>query len=506
MWAYRAGRARLAPAARAGTRGNLAGTARKTQYPGRVTIRLYDTGARQIRDFTPLSPGRVSIYLCGATVQAPPHIGHIRSGLNFDIMRRWLEYRGYEVTFIRNVTDIDDKIITKAAESGEPWWAIGYRNECAFNAAYDALGCLRPTYEPRATGHIPEMIEMMRGLIDRGHAYAADGNVYFDVRSFKGYLALSNQQLDNLLQPSGEGETGKRDPRDFAMWKAVKPGEPSWETPWGPGRPGWHLECSAMAHNYLGSAFDIHGGGVDLVFPHHENEIAQAKAYGDDFAGYWAHNAWVTMSGEKMSKSLGNSVLVSEMVKRWRPIVLRYYLGTPHYRSTIEYAEEALQEAEAAFGRIEGFVQRAVELAGGPVEPAAEVPRGFAQAMDDDLGVPQALAIVHTTVRNGNTALADGDKEAVAARLAELRGMLGVLGLDPLDSRWAGAGAGGAAESAADLHGVVDSLVHLVLEQRQAARSRKDYATADAIRDRLQEAGLGIEDTPSGPRWSLGSR
>ncbi|MEJ8649880.1 cysteine--tRNA ligase [Streptomyces sp. MS1.AVA.3] len=463
-----------------------------------MTIRLYDTSARQIRDFTPLMPGCVSIYLCGATVQAAPHIGHIRSGLNFDIMRRWFEYRGYDVTFVRNVTDIDDKIIKKAEEQGRPWWSIGYENEVAFNTAYDTLGCLRPTYEPRATGHIPEMIEMMRGLIERGHAYAADGNVYFDVRSFPEYLQLSNQELDNLLQPSGEGETGKRDPRDFAMWKAAKEGEPSWETPWGRGRPGWHLECSAMAHKYLGAAFDIHGGGIDLIFPHHENEIAQAKAFGDDFAAYWTHNAWVTMSGEKMAKSLGNSVLVSEMVTRWRPIVLRYYLGTPHYRSMIEYSEEALREAESAFARIEGFIQRVVEKAG-VVEPAAEVPPAFAEAMDDDLGVPQALAIVHTTVRQGNSALTADDKEAAVARLAELRAMLGVLGLDPLEERWSGGGT----DRGEDLHGVVDSLVRLVLEQRQAARSRKDYATADAIRDQLQQSGLAIEDTPSGPRWSL---
>ncbi|MEV6566459.1 cysteine--tRNA ligase [Streptomyces kronopolitis] len=463
-----------------------------------MTIRLYDTSARQIRDFTPLVPGCVSIYLCGATVQAAPHIGHIRSGLNFDIMRRWFAYRGYDVTFVRNITDIDDKIIKKSAEQGRPWWAVGYENEVAFNAAYDALGCLRPTYEPRATGHIPEMIEMMRGLIERGHAYAAEGNVYFDVKSFPGYLQLSNQELDDLRQPSGEGETGKRDSRDFAMWKAAKEGEPSWETPWGRGRPGWHLECSAMAHKYLGEAFDIHGGGIDLIFPHHENEIAQAKGFGDDFAAYWTHNAWVTMSGEKMSKSLGNSLLVSEMVKRWRPIVLRYYLGTPHYRSMIEYSEDALREAESAFARIEGFVQRAVEMAGKAVEPAAEVPQAFAEAMDDDLGVPQALAIVHTTVRQGNSALTADDKEAAVARLAELRAMLGVLGLDPLDESWSGG-----ADRGTDLHGVVDSLVRLVLEQRQAARSRKDYATADVIRDQLQQSGLAIEDTPSGPRWSL---
>ena len=466
-----------------------------------MTLRLYDTSARQIRDFSPLVPGCVSIYLCGATVQAPPHIGHIRSGLNFDVMRRWFAHRGYEVTFVRNVTDIDDKIIAKSAEQNRPWWAIGYENERAFNAAYDALGCLPPTYEPRATGHIPEMIAMMSALIDRDHAYAADGNVYFDVRSFPDYLALSNQDLDHLLQPEGEGETGKRDPRDFAMWKAAKPGEPAWETPWGPGRPGWHLECSAMAHKYLGSAFDIHGGGVDLVFPHHENEIAQSQAYGDAFAGYWAHNAWVTMSGEKMSKSLGNSVLVSEMVRHWRPIVLRYYLASPHYRSTVEYSAESLGEAEAAFGRIEGFLQRAGESVG-ETAPAADVPEAFAQAMDDDFAVPQALAVVHNTVRQGNAALTEDRKDEVARAVAEVRAMLGVLGLDPLDESWT---KGGSGDRGAELTSVVDSLVRLVLDQRQAARARKDYATADALRDELKQAGLAIEDTPHGPRWELTS-
>ncbi|WP_059006232.1 cysteine--tRNA ligase, partial [Streptomyces specialis] len=407
-------------------------------------------------------------------------------------------YRGFEVTFIRNVTDIDDKIIVKSAEQHRPWWSIGYENERAFDAAYTVLGCLPPDYEPRATGHVPEMIELMRTLIGRGHAYPSDGNVYFDVRSFPGYLRLSNQDLDHLLQPEGEGETGKRDPRDFALWKAAKPGEPSWETPWGHGRPGWHLECSAMAHKYLGPAFDIHGGGIDLIFPHHENEIAQSRAAGDEFARFWVHNAWVTMSGEKMSKSLGNSVLVSEMVTRWRPIVLRYYLGTPHYRSTIEYSEEALAEAEAGFGRVEGFLQRATEQLG-EIVPAPGVPDDFAAAMDEDLGVPQALAAVHTTVRQGNAALAEGDKESVAALAAQVRAMLGVLGLDPLDASWAAAGGRGD-----ELTGVVDTLVRLVLTQRQAARERKDYATADAIRDDLQSAGLVIEDTPNGPRWEIG--
>ncbi|MFC8720112.1 cysteine--tRNA ligase [Kitasatospora sp. NPDC057198] len=462
-----------------------------------MSLRLYDTMTRQVRDFVPLVPGCVSIYLCGATVQAPPHIGHIRSGLNFDVMQRWFRYRGYDVTFVRNVTDIDDKVIDKGRKQSTDWWKIAYANERAFNEGYTALGCLPPSAEPRATGHVPEMIEMMRGLIERGHAYAADGNVYFAVTTFPEYLALSNQELENLRQPSADNETGKRDARDFALWKAVKPGEPSWETPWGRGRPGWHLECSAMAHKYLGRAFDVHGGGLDLIFPHHENEIAQSRAFGDEFANFWVHNAWVTLAGEKMSKSLGNSVLVSEMVKRWRPIVLRYYLAGPHYRSMIEYSEESLREAETGFNRIEGFIERAVERCG-PVDAAPEVPPAFAEAMDDDLGVPQALAVVHTAVRQGNSALGADDKESTAARLAEVRAMLGVLGLDPLDEQWAAGG-----ERGQELTGVVDSLVGLVLDQRQAARARKDFATADAIRDRLGAAGLAIEDTPSGPRWTI---
>lgn len=462
-------------------------------------MRLYDTSTRTVRDFVPLVEGTVSVYLCGATVQAPPHIGHIRSGLNFDVLRRWLMYRGNDVVFCRNVTDIDDKIITKAAEAGVPWWRIGYPNERAFNAAYDALGCLPPTVEPRATGHVPEMIELMQRLITTGHAYPSDGDVYFDVHSYPEYGALSGQRLDAMRDQGDTGVGAKRDVRDFALWKAAKPGEPSWDTPWGRGRPGWHLECSAMAHRYLGERFDIHGGGLDLVFPHHENEIAQSKAAGDGFANYWMHNAWVTMSGEKMSKSLGNSVLVSEMVKRWPPIVLRYYLASPHYRSMIEYSEAALQEAAVSFGRVEGFLERAIELTG-PVEPDAEVPAAFAEAMDDDLGVPQAMAVVHNTVREGNTALAAGDKDAVAAHLGALRVMLGVLGLDPTAEPWVSGGAGDRGE---DLRHVVDSLVHLALDQRQAARARKDYPAADAVRDQLAAAGVAVEDTPQGPRWTL---
>ncbi|HZP52756.1 cysteine--tRNA ligase [Actinocrinis sp.] len=463
-----------------------------------MSIRLYDTATRSVRDFVPTHPGKVSMYLCGATVQSPPHIGHIRSGVNFDILSRWLTYRGFEVTFVRNVTDIDDKILKKAAEQGIEFWRVAQANERAFTAAYDSLGCLPPTVEPRATGHIPEMIELMQDLILDGHAYAAGGDVYFDVRSFPGYGALSNQRVEDMLSADdADPKNAKRDPQDFTLWKGAKAGEPYWNTPWGPGRPGWHLECSAMARKYLGERFDIHGGGIDLIFPHHENEIAQSKARGDAFAQYWMHNAWVTMADEKMSKSLGNSVLVADMVRRYRPIVLRYYLGTPHYRSMIEYSEAALEESASAFGRIEQFITRAMELVG-TTEPTT-VPDDFAAALDDDLGVPGAVAVLHQTVRAGNTALAASDKESAKTRLGEVRAMLGVLGMDPLAEPWADSGGG----DAAGLREVVDSLVAVALEQRQAARARKDYAAADEIRDRLTAIGIAVEDTPAGPRWTL---
>jgi cysteinyl-tRNA synthetase len=470
-----------------------------------VTLRLYDTAARAVRDFVPLEPGKASIYLCGATVQAPPHIGHIRSGVNFDILCRWLAYRGHEVTFVRNVTDIDDKILRKAEDEGAPYWAVATRNEAAFQWAYDILGCLRPTVEPRATGHVPEMIVLMQRLIDRGHAYAARGDVYFDVGSYAAYGALSGQKPDSMQAAADtDGDTGKRDPRDFALWKAVKPGEPAWDTPWGPGRPGWHLECSAMAGKYLGAAFDIHGGGLDLIFPHHENEIAQSKAAGEDFASYWLHNGWVTLSGEKMSKSLGNSLLVSEIVKRVRPVELRYFLAAPHYRSMVEYSDGALEEAAAAYARIEGFLERALEVIDDTDRVA--VPDRFAAALDDDLGTPAALAVVHQTLREGNGALAAGDKDLVAARFGELVGMLGLLGLLPPEVEYSETEEITVTVrrgSQANLRPVVDRLVGVVLEQRQAARARKDFAAADAIRDSLRAAGVLVEDTPQGPRWTV---
>ncbi|WP_084964210.1 cysteine--tRNA ligase [Thermoactinospora rubra] len=461
-----------------------------------MSLHIYDTSTRTVREFVPVQAGRVSIYLCGATVQAPPHIGHIRSGVNFDVLRRWLMRSGYEVTFCRNVTDIDDKIIRVAAEEGVPWFVVAERNQRAFTWAYDQLGCLPPTVEPRATGHVPEMITLMQRLIDRGHAYASGGDVYFDVRSWADrYGSLSNQKLENMRAAGDcDDESFKRDPRDFALWKGEKPGEPTWPTPWGPGRPGWHLECSAMATKYLGPTFDIHGGGMDLIFPHHENEIAQSQAAGDGFARYWMHNGLLKIGAEKMSKSLGNSLLIPDLLEKVRPVELRYYLAAPHYRSSIDFSEESLLEAAAAYQRIEGFVTRAAEVIH-DVDAHAPLPQAFVDAMDDDLGTPQALAVVHEVVREGNVALSQGNKEAVARLLAETQNMLDVLGLDPRSPQWRSAGS--------DLKPVVDALVAVALEQRAAARARKDYAAADAIRDSLAKAGIVVEDTPHGARWQL---
>ncbi len=353
------------------------------------SIHLYDTKSRKVSAFKPIKEDEVGIYLCGATVQAPPHIGHIRSGVNFDILRRWLIATGFDVTFVRNVTDIDDKILHKAVHEEIPWWAVAMKYERAFTDAYAALNVLPPTYEPRATGHITQMIELMQKLIDNGSAYApGNGDVYLEVRKLKEYLTLSNQKLDDLLPSEDTDSKSKKDPRDFALWKAAKKGDPSWPTPWGDGRPGWHLECSAMAHAYLGESFDIHGGGIDLIFPHHENEIAQSNAAGYKFANTWMHNAWVTTSGEKMSKSLGNSLQVVEILKKVRGIELRWYLGSAHYRSMLEFSFEALEESATAFRIIEAFLSRAESVLG--TAPELLIADEFASAMNDDLAVPRA--------------------------------------------------------------------------------------------------------------------
>jgi len=460
------------------------------------SLSLYDTLTRTTSPFIPLKAGEVGIYLCGATVQAPPHIGHVRSGVNFDILRRWLTKSGYNVTFIRNVTDIDDKILHKAIHEEMPWWALAMKYERAFSDAYAALNVLPPTYEPRATGHVTQMIELMQILIESGAAYApGNGDVYLEVRKLKSYLTLSRQSVDDLQSAADADETFKKDPRDFALWKAAKAGDPSWPTPWGAGRPGWHLECSAMAHAYLGESFDIHGGGLDLIFPHHENEIAQSEAAGYGFAKRWLHNAWVTASGEKMSKSLGNSLQVQELLKKVRGIELRWYLGSAHYRSMLEFSHEALAESAIAFGRIESFLNRSVEILG--VKPTPVVSDAFAASMNDDLAVPQALAGISEALRLGNIAITAGDKSTIANSANEIRGALEVLGCDPFDSAFAAAG------GSEDLTSALDGTIKLALEQREAARVRKDFAAADAIRDGLIALGITIEDSAQGPRWSI---
>ncbi|KQQ43002.1 cysteine--tRNA ligase [Nocardioides sp. Leaf307] len=468
-----------------------------------MTLRLYDTATREVRDFVPLVEGRAGLYLCGLTVQSEPHVGHVRSGVNFDVLQRWLRHSGYDVTFIRNVTDIDDKILTKAADQGRPWFNLAYAMHRELDRAYAALNVAPPTYEPAATGHVPEMVELIGALVERGHAYAAadgSGDVYFDVRSWPSYGELTRQGIDDMEAAEDADPRGKRDPRDFALWKGRKTTEPetaSWPSPWGRGRPGWHIECSAMAGKYLGPAFDIHGGGVDLRFPHHENEQAQSRAAGHAFASYWLHNAWITTAGEKMSKSLGNTLSIPSVLQRVRGVELRFYLVAAHYRSHVEFSFEALDEAAQGFRRIEGLLDR-VAAAGGPVEPADALPAAFVAAMDDDLGTPAAVAVLYDAVREGNRLLAAGDHAGARELAGGVRAMLGVLGLDPADPAW-----GPAAGADDQLTHAVDVLVAGLLQQRDAARAAKDWPTADALRDRLKDAGIAIEDTPDGPKWSL---
>ena len=454
------------------------------------SLNLYDTKSRKVSIFKPIKKDEVGIYLCGATVQAAPHIGHIRSGVNFDILRRWLITSGYKVNFIRNVTDIDDKILHKAVHEEIPWWQVAAKYERAFTDAYSWLNVMPPTYEPRATGHITQMIQLIEKLIENGSAYApSNGDVYLEVKKVKNYLSLSNQKLEDLLVADDADLKFKKDPKDFTLWKAAKKDEPSWPTPWGDGRPGWHIECSAMAHAYLGESFDIHGGGLDLIFPHHENEIAQSNAAGYGFANIWMHNAWVTTSGEKMSKSLGNSLQVAEVLKKVRGIELRWYLGSAHYRSMLEFSFEALAESATAFKRIEAFLSRAEVILG--KAPEILIADEFTKAMNDDLAVPRALAFIAENMRIGNSA-AD-DKKVIAKTSGEIRGALSILGCDPKDAAF---------KSNTSNSAAIDGLIKLALEQREAARLRKDFAAADQIRDQIASLGITVEDTANGPRWS----
>lgn len=514
-------------------------------------LNLYDTASHQVSHFVPLKPGEVGIYVCGATVQSSPHIGHIRAAVAFDIVRRWFLKLGYKVTFVCNVTDIDDKILVKAAAAGQRWWARAYYYEREFTEAYNTLGVLPPTVEPRATGHMSDMIDLIQRILDNGHGYVvtdADGkptgNVYFDVASWPHYGELTHQKqtsevdeaaaVADRMGPSvdatgadkynpvdpADASPDKHDPRDFALWKAPKDTDPEdarWSTPFGVGRPGWHIECSAMSHRYLGDGFDIHGGGLDLRFPHHENEMAQTRAAGYPSAARWMHSAWVTAKGEKMSKSLGTGLSVPSVLAEHSAWVVRYALGSVQYRSMLEWSDQALVEAQAAYERIMNFIERAGVALGEQPERAEiagvsadDLPADFVSAMNDDVNVSGATAAIFTAIRNGNTLLsklddrADGDvaRAEVRSALVAVRAMLDALGLDPLAEPWAGAaGADGNGESRE--HDVLDALITEQLNARAEARKSRDFAKADAIRDALGAAGIAIEDGPQGSTWSL---
>lgn len=481
-----------------------------------MTISLYNTASRTTEELRPVHDGQVGIYVCGATVQGQPHIGHLRSASVFDTLRRWLLYSGYRVTMIRNVTDIDDKILTKSVEEGREWFAHAYKYERAFTAAYEALDVLPPSSEPRATGHITEMIELISRLIEAGHAYPAlDGSadVYFDAASWADYGQLTNQRLEDMELSEGAELRGKKDARDFALWKAHKPEEPitaSWPSPWGRGRPGWHIECSAMSTKYLGANFDIHGGGLDLRFPHHENELAQSRAAGDAFANIWMHSGLLNVGGDKMSKSLGNSIFASDLFDRFSPLAVRYFLSGAGYRSTLDFSDEAMERSESSLERLTNFLQRARQSLGdnAPALPdvrdgyagrSLDVPVEFAAALDDDLGVPRALSVVFASVTEGAKLLDSGtDSQQLARIVAEVELMLDILGVNPSAEAWAVTASDAKAESA------LEALIATMAERRAEAKAVKDFATADSIRDELAAAGVVIEDTADGYRYHLG--
>jgi cysteinyl-tRNA synthetase len=459
-------------------------------------VRLNSTIHRAVVPFEPRDEGRVGIYVCGPTVQSEPHVGHGRSAVAFDVIRRYLTWRGYDVTYVRNVTDIEDKIIAAAAEAGESVDVLAVRMASRFASGYEALGVLEPDIEPKATEHIPEIIGLIEALIDRGLAYAADGDVYFSVRADERYGRLSGRKPDEL-RAGYRIEVGesKNDPLDFALWKSAKPGEPWWDSPWGPGRPGWHIECSAMASKYLGDGFDIHGGGTDLIFPHHENEIAQSEgATGDTFARYWLHNGMVNLGGEKMAKSTGVLVDLASIAEKHGGRALRLLFLRAHYRSPIEYSDELLAEAEDALDRLQRFRDRAT-----PGDPDPAALDRFREVMDEDFATPEAVSLLFDLVRDGNRLLDEGgDAAALAGAVEEI---VGVFGLDDATL---------AAETTLDLgdlparfgvDGSGPEVIDQLIELRARAREERRFDDADAIRRGLDEAGVVLEDGPDGTRW-----
>jgi cysteinyl-tRNA synthetase len=485
-----------------------------------VSLHLYDSHSQTSRAFEPLVPGKVGIYLCGPTVQSEPHVGHLRSALVYDQLRRWLTTKGMQVTLVRNVTDIDDKVLANAVARGQQWWALAYQMELEFNSAYRALKIAPPTYEPRATASIPEMLALIERLIAAGYAYqATDGSadVYFAASKWAAYGELTNQKIDDMAEaadadPSSAIGKGKQDPRDFALWKAAKPGEPesaTWQTRFGAGRPGWHIECSAMSTKYLGSSFDIHGGGLDLRFPHHENELAQSRAAGDAFANFWLHNGLVNVNGQKMSKSLGNSIYAADLLAAGPSLAIRYWLGSAHYRSVLDYNDGVIAEAQSALDRIAGFLERGYRLLAGSVDAPqkvigedlvgvyANLPTDFIAAMDDDLNIPMALAALYEAVRAGNSALDSSEYAAAGVHIVAVRSMLAVLGIDPLAPEWAEQGANPAE------HQALDSLIQALIAERNEARANKDFARADAIRNQLTQAGIALSDSTASTHWSV---
>jgi len=457
---------------------------------------LYNTFERATVPFVPSNADRVTVYLCGPTVQSEPHLGHGRSAVVFDVLRRYLTWTGYDVDFVRNVTDIDDKIIARANELGVSTEELALDAAQAFADAYALLGVLTPTSEPKATDYISEMILMIEKLIASEHAYDVEGDVYFAVRSFERYGALSRHEIADLR--SGERveiDERKRDPLDFALWKAAKPGEPKWESPWGEGRPGWHIECSVMAREYLGDGFDIHGGGSDLIFPHHENEIAQSEAAtGETFARLWMHNGMVNLSGEKMAKSTGRMVMLREALDRWDPVAVRLFYLRTHYRKPLEYSEAAFEDAEASLGRLRAFSRRAE---GQPETPAdATVLEGFRAAMDNDLDVAGALGVLFDAVRQGNAALDSGESVSeLAAAFDEIMSVLGLAQTQSLDDDDV------MVSELADTFGIENGSVADLLYLRDKARDVRDWSTADRIREGLANLNITIEDTPDGARW-----